>query len=29
MLGARFPNPAVDRLVSAFGAMKFDDFTTP
>jgi uncharacterized protein (TIGR02444 family) len=29
MLGARFPKPAVDRLVSAFGAMKFDDFTTP
>jgi len=28
VLGARFPKPAVDRLVSAFDAIKFADFAT-
>jgi uncharacterized protein (TIGR02444 family) len=29
VLGARFPNPALDRLVSAFEVIKFDDFAAP
>jgi uncharacterized protein (TIGR02444 family) len=29
VLGARFPKPALDRLVSAFEAIKFEDFAAP
>jgi uncharacterized protein (TIGR02444 family) len=29
VLGARFPKPAVDGLVSAFDAIKFEDFAAP
>src|SRR5262249_25685100 len=29
VLGARFPNPALDRLVSAFGGIKFYDLAPP
>jgi uncharacterized protein (TIGR02444 family) len=29
VLGARFPNRALDRLVSAFEVIKFDDFAAP
>jgi uncharacterized protein (TIGR02444 family) len=29
VLGASFPKPAVDRLVSAFEAIKFEDFAAP
>ena len=29
VLGARFPNPALDRLVSAFEVINFEDFAAP
>jgi uncharacterized protein (TIGR02444 family) len=29
MLGARFPKPVMDRLVSAFEVIKFEDFAAP